>query len=85
MDAKPAEHPLPKFEFVKENFSENFTVVARQSFSKVWTFRNATEQQFEAEALKLCYESGHQFSLENGEILTDKIVFKHPIRPNTPF
>lgn len=85
IDAKPAQNPLPKIDFLKENFSENFTIIARQPFSKVWTFRNSSDKQFEAGALKLCFESGHQFSLENGEIMAEKIVYKHPIRPNTPF
>ena len=50
-----------KIEFVKETFSENFSVTVNETFAKTWTFRNAGQKHFVAGALKLGYDSGHDF------------------------
>jgi hypothetical protein len=57
-----------RIEFVKENFSENFNVIAKKAFQKVWTFRNIGNKTIPPRSLKLCFESGHQFQQPNGMI-----------------
>lgn len=60
-------------------------MTAKQGFQKTWTFRNAGIESIPARTLKLNFDSGHQFGLQNGVLTTDLQVIEDAVKPGAPF
>jgi Ig-like domain from next to BRCA1 gene len=73
---------------VKENFSENYSVTAKQNFQKIWTFRNNGKETIPAKSLKLCklcLESGNCLNLADEFVDGIDQVVQEDVKPNASF